>query len=240
MTDEGKPVEHPAKFSDPIIEAIAPYVLECDKILDCFGGVGKIGILKEYGFDGEITSNEFEPEWAEQGYGFGCDKVIVGDALVLKDDYPEYYDAIVTSPSYGNRMADKYMGDAAHRAKMGKKPSKRITYPICLKRLLTKGNSASLQWGRKYKTFHLKAWPAILECLSPGGLFVLNCSNHIRGGEEMLVTQWHVLVLQAMGLVVTDWEKVKTQRMGFGQNHDARVDHESVVVFRKVDEKRLG
>lgn len=42
MTDEGKPVEHPAKFSDPIIEAIAPYVLECDKILDCFGGVGKI------------------------------------------------------------------------------------------------------------------------------------------------------------------------------------------------------
>jgi hypothetical protein len=215
---------HPAKFSDPILEVIAPHVLEARNILDPFGGVGKVGLLKKHGVTAEITSNELEPEWAKQGLENGCDKVRTGDALLLGELFPEEWDAIVTSPVYGNRMSDHH--DA-------KDKSKRITYRHRLGRPLTQGNSGMLQWGTKYKKFHIRAWREILKALRPGGTFVLNCSNHIRSGEEQMVTQWHAMILQTLHCTLLDWFKVDTQRMGFGENRKARVSHESVIIFQK-------
>ena len=219
-----KPAPHPAKFSDPILEVIAPHVKGCLNILDPFAGVGKVALLKQHGFTGSVTCNELEEEWTRQAWVYGADEVIVGDALLLGGRMPASFDAIVTSPVYGNRMSDHH--DARDN-------SKRITYRHKLGRKLTRGNSGMLQWGPKYRAFHLRAWRSILECLKPGGVFVLNCSNHIRKGEVQDVTQWHVLILQAMDLVVEDWVKVDTKRMRFGENHQSRVGYESVVVFRK-------
>ena len=48
------------------------------------------------------------------------------------------FDMVVTSPTYGNRMADH------HNAKDGRR---RITYTHNLGRTLTPGNSGAMQWG---------------------------------------------------------------------------------------------
>jgi hypothetical protein len=88
-----------------------------------------------------------------------------------------------------------------------------------------------LQWGDKYRAFHVAAWTEARRVLSPGGLFVLNIKNHIRAGKEMFVTEWHVETLQGLGFAMLEHEKVEVPSMRFGQNGDARVKHESVVLF---------
>ena len=72
----------------------------------------------------------------------------VGSALKTGYD-AEYFDAVVTSPCFGNRMADH------HNAKDN---SKRHTYRHYLGRELTKGSAAGMQWGEEYKHFHTEAW----------------------------------------------------------------------------------
>lgn len=229
--DVTQPAPHPAKFSDPLIPLIAEQVKGCQLLLDPFAGVGKIALVKSFGFDGKVFCNELEPEWADQALACGADRVLVGDCRKLEKRYAERFDAIATSPCYGNRMADHH--DATD-------DSVRITYTHKLGRKLTEGSSGVLKWGKAYRDFHLEAWTSILKCLTSGGLFVLNISDHIRGGEVMPVTRWHVLVLQGLGLVVVDWTKVETRRMRRGENHELRVEHESLITFQKVDLKTLG
>ena len=89
---------------------------------------------------------------------------------------------VVTSPTYGNRLADH------HNAKDG---SRRISYTHTLGRTLTPGNSGAMHWGKDYRLLHRLSWEEVARVLSIGGLFVLNVSNHIRKGEEVPVVQWH-------------------------------------------------
>ena len=218
------PKNNPAKWSDPILDRLAPMLSGIPKVLDCFGGTGKLGHIKSRGFSGEVVMNDLEPEWACQGYENGCDVVMVGDSLLLGEALEGEVPAIATSPTYGNRMAD------CHEAK---DKSRRMTYRHQLGRMPSAGSSSVLQWGKKYKAFHLEAWPRIFRLLSSGGLFILNCSGHIRGGTIARVSQWHAMVIKTMGMTLLDWQKVETQRMGFGENGKARVDHEDLIIFRK-------
>ncbi len=71
------------------------------------------------------------------------------------------------------------------------------------------------------------------ELLVDGGLFVLNVSDHIRGGVKQPVVAWHEGVCRKLGFVVTDNYKVGTRRMKMGENREARVDGERVLVMRK-------
>ena len=94
---------------------------------------------------------------------------IVADALALP--FPDgAFDAIVTSPTYGNRYADHFT------PKEGTEWTWR-SYTLDLGRKLHPNNSGQLQWGPEYRTFHTRAWAQAVRVLCPGGRFVLNISR---------------------------------------------------------------
>jgi len=162
---------------------------------------------------------ELEPEWAAQH-----PRTLVGDARALPFA-DATLDTVVTSPTYGNRMADH------HNAKDG---SRRITYRRTLGRPLTPGNSGAMQWGEDYRQLHRRAWEEVRRVLVPEGLFLLNVSNHIRQGEEVPVVQWHVEMLAGMGFALVSDRRVPTARIRFGENHARRVGFEHVMCLRKT------
>ena len=140
----------------------------------------------------EFYGYEIEPEWAEQARAAGCN-VTTGDSRQMH--YPDaMFDAICTSPTYGNRMADHHEARDA---------SPRHTYRHVLGRPLTPGNSGALQWGEEYRALHVAVWTECRRVLKPGGIFVLNVKDHIRGGVLQEVSNWHAVTLLMLGFVCT-------------------------------------
>ena len=209
-------MRHPAKYSDSIIEEMRDLLTDVTGIvLDPFAGTGKIHLLQRE--DLQTVGIEIEPEWATLH-----PQTVVGDALHLPFADASF-DAIVTSPTYGNRMADH------HNAKDG---SRRNTYKHAMGRDLHPNNSGQMQWGNKYREFHEAAWVEAVRVLKPGGIFILNISNHIRKGVEVDVTDWHVRTLSRT-LSMEDVRTPSTPRYRHGSNSSVRVDFESVVRFRR-------
>ena len=213
-------VAHPAVYSDNILPAIAE-LLEPQhaKILDGFAGTGRIHELQDH-VDWTVTTIgiEIEPEWATLH-----PQTIVGNALNLPFT-DEFFDAYVTSPCYGNRFAD---------SNVAKDDSERRSYTHDIGRQLHADNSGKMNWGQEYRDFHTAAWREAIRVLRPGGRFVLNISDHIRGGQRMMVSSWHTETLLGMGLQLVDVNRVVTRRMRRGSNHLARVSSEMVLAFDK-------
>jgi hypothetical protein len=214
----GSPVSHPAVWSDPVLQRIRPIIAGRHSILDPFAGTGKLATILEP--HQEFLGFEIEKEWADQ-----CVYVKYADAFLHMPRYKHRFDAIVTSPVYGNRMSDH------HEARDG---SHRRTYRHYLGRPLDIGNSGRLQWGSKYRVFHVAAWRVAWGCLSPGGIFVLNCKNHLRNGKEQYVTEWHASVLQSQPLsLMQAWHTIPVSGFRFGSNRK-RIPYESILVFKKT------
>lgn len=224
-----EPVKHPAKFNADIMDVIAQIVFRevtsrdyeaTYRVFDPFAGVGTIHRLRSTVLGVETFGFELEPEWAKQS-----PHTIVGDSRKIYAYFGEpLFDAIVTSPCYGNRMADH------HNAREG---SKRNTYKHTLGRDLSEGSSAGMQWGDEYREFHEDVWAQCVKILKPGGVFVLNMKDHVRKGAIQHVTDWHLEVLTGLGLEVEHsyWIEAKGNRQG--ENGDVRVDHETITVLRK-------
>lgn len=220
--------DHPAKFSREVLDVIESmlhaYLPLGGTVLDPFGGVG--GIHKLNG-PWETYAVEIEPEWAAQSAELGhtwCGDFFEFQPWAL-DGWPTEFDAVVTSPTYGNRMADH------HDARDG---SKRITYKHKLGRDLTDNNSGAMQWGAEYKAFHMFAWRRVYRAmLTPGGLFVLNVKDHVRNKRIVPVVDWHRERAERTGFVLLQDEYVETPGMRFGANHTLRVDGEHVMLFRR-------
>lgn len=210
-------MKHPAKFSDPILVVVESLLPAAGRLLDPFAGTGKVHRLATPTL--WTVGVELEPEWATMH-----PQTVVGNALRLPFA-DGTFDVIVTSPTYGNRMADH------HEAK---DTSRRMTYRHTLGRPLHPANSGAMQWGKEYRRFHEQAWAEAVRVLRPGGRFILNCSDHIRRGDPQPVTAWHVATLVASGLEVMDQVAVPTQRMRCGQNGTSRVDHEWVVALERT------
>ncbi len=207
---------HPAKYTDALLPTMAQMLKGRRRILDPFGGTGKVFELSAWLPAAQIEAVEIEPEWA------ACHpRTTLGNALSLP--WPaDYFDAICTSPTYGNRMADHHDArDASHRR----------TYRHMLGRALHADNAGAMQWGDKYRTFHIAAWTEARRVLQPGGAFVLNIKDHIRGGEVQHVTEWHVKTLCGLGFVERDHKRINTPSMRYGRNGDKRVEYESVILF---------
>ncbi len=115
---------------------------------------------------------------------------------------------------------------------------KRMTYKHQLGRDLHPNNSGQFQWGPKYRDFHKAAWLEMTRVVAdPYGederFFILNISDHVRNREVQPVCEFHVEFLTSLGWVSVEEHQIETSRMRMGQNHEARVDHEMVYVFRR-------
>lgn len=241
-------VKHPAKFSKTVWLAIYRDVaklvdLQPDReewsVLDPFAGVGGIFDLHTMEMDydaGEllfkITGIEIEEEWAEaarhhERYRAAHDQIIAMDFFdfAMHPSVRDSFDIIITSPTYGNRMADH------HEAK---DDSKRNTYRHTLGRPLTEGSSAGLQWGDEYREFHRNAWEEVYRLLKPGGYFILNVKDHIRKGEKQPVSAWHRACCErVVGFTKRGETHMSVRGNRQGENHEARVDHEHIYLFQK-------
>ncbi len=215
---------HPAKFSDAVLNKIAELCHPSWSCLDPFAGIGLCHELVDRGAVASMVGIEREPEWAHQHPNTICGSVLDIDRILA--GFPAF-DAVITSPTYGNRMADHH--DA-------RDTSRRITYKHSLGRDLHADNSGAMQWGPTYRSFHEEAWAKVVKFIKPGGAFILNCKDHIRRGEVQPVTAWHVETLCGLGLTVDAADKhlVVTPGMRFGQNHEKRVvEGEWVILLRK-------
>lgn len=217
-----KNVNHPAKYSQEFIPIFFKELKEYNNVLDPFAGTGRIGLIKNYGFTGKIYANELEPEWLKENK-YNCDVLTYCDAEFLPYE-SSFFDAICTSPTYGNRMAD------CHNAKDN---SKRNTYTHCLGHKLNDENTGKLQWGNKYREKHQKIYKELYRVLKDNGIFVINISNHIRKGVEIDVCGWTTECLQAIGFVNIKEYNIKTKRNKFGRNGNVRVENEKIIIFKK-------
>ena len=208
-------MRHPAKYTNSLLPIFKQYLDGKIKILDPFAGTGKLREIAP-----TATLLEIEPEWAN------ISGAIVGDATDMPFEN-DSFEAICTSPTYGNRMADHFID---HQPE---KKYTRNTYRHCLGRALDENNSGRMQWGGKYKKLHAKAWSECFRVLSDDGIFILNISNHIRAGKEIDVTKWHVDTLISLGFRVEKMNRLETPRQRQGANSKLRVGYESVVLFKK-------
>lgn len=233
-----KAPEHPAKFNQPVLDEIDRLIdtygraLSDGYALDPFAGVGGVLQLKAAPMWPWILV-EIEPEWAGE-----CElqtithdiqgAVICGDWLTLSH-HPSWagdVSLVVTSPTYGNRMADKHQPSPEDT-------SLRITYTYRLGRRVNDASSAGMQWGDGYRAFHKTAWLRVWDVMRPGGLFVLNLKDHVRKDEVQPVTAWHKATVKALGFEMIEERWVGVKGMRFGANNKARVEHESVILWRK-------
>ena len=218
-------IRHPAKYTDVLIPKMAEMLLEVNggKVLDPFCGTGKIGLIREHGFSGRIYGNELEPEWIKDNL-YGCDVITTQDAEFL--DYPEgFFDAICTSPTYGNRMADH------HNAKDG---SQRLTYTHCLGRQLHEGNTGAMQFGETYRDKHRRIYTHLATLVRKDGIFILNIKDHVRRGKVVDVVGFHRTALREAGFIPIEEVVVDTPCMGFGRNSALRIKNEYIIKFRKT------
>lgn len=210
---------HPAKYTDVLLPVMASMLKGRQRILDPFGGTGKVFLLEHWLSGAQIEAIELEPEFAAIN-----PRTRVGNALHLPWS-DGYFDAICTSPTYGNRMADTTF--------VSEKGNTWQTYTCKIGRKLHPDNSGAMDWGDKYRALHVKAWTEARRVLQLGGAFVLNIKDHIRGGQIMPVTQWHVDTLETLGFHMIRHEHINTPSMRYGRNSELRVEYESVILFTK-------
>jgi tRNA G10 N-methylase Trm11 len=181
------------------------------RVLDPFAGTGRVHLLGAQSWGIEI-----EPEWASMH-----PRTIVGDALLLPF-VEDSFDAVVTSCTYGNRLADH------HEARDG---SVRHSYRHDLGRALHPNNSGQFQWGERYREFHRAAWCEVKRVLVPDGRFLLNTSNHVRKHEVQDVNQWHFETLEDLGFEKLSVILIPTSRLRYGANSNVRVEGEVLSVW---------
>ena len=217
-------IKHPAKFTDSFIPIFAKLLTGYDNVIDPMGGTGKLSLIKDFGWNGSITINEIEPEWIDTSpHKDKIDSISYFDAS--NTNYKnEQFDAICTSPTYGNRMADHHIA---------KDNSKRNTYTRTLGRQLSDGNTGKLQWGEEYRNKHIDIYKECYRILKTSGIFIINISNHIRKGEEIDVCGWTKQQINDIGFVLVDEIKINTPRLKFGANSNIRCKNEYIYIFKK-------
>lgn len=231
------PPKHPAKFSPAILDVLAREVSREHNrrvkaghdralpllLVDPFAGVGRCHTLAMPG-KVHTLGVEIQHQWA------ACHRqTVCADSLEWMaapsyripnfPDWPGGADIVATSPCYGNRLADH------HDARDG---SRRRSYTHDLGEMPAEGSSAVLHWGPAYWRFHATAYRRIYDLLWPGGLFLLNVSDIVRGKAMISATQWHLGAALTAGFDPAGpsrWAMaVTTPRLRHGANHGHHAD----------------
>lgn len=256
--------DHPAKFSKPVLDAIRRVLTEHAPnsplhVLDPFAGIGGIHELHAQGGHNTVGV-ELHPAWAA-----AHPRNQVGDATALPADWSGLFDAYVTSVVYPNRMTDHHDAkdpcktcagtgnlNAAHDELdehdgpvcpncKGSGLSKRNTYAHNLRRAghepVGGPTDATLMgWGPAWRDLHVQALAEAYRVVRPGGLLVVNISNHLateRTGadpREQKVVEWFTHAMIAGGGYLWEARRVHTQRQQLGANRH-RAPGELVLVF---------
>ena len=208
-------VRHPAKFSPEIVAALTerlPAVMPPPaRILDPFAGVGGIHKLAAVGY--ETVGVEIEPEWAGEHPDTIC-----GDSRTIPLD-ANTVDAVVTSPTYGNKMARK---SPAHP--LG---GPVYDYATQLGRSPTVGSTALHHFGDDYRLLHETVWTECRRVLTRRGELWLNTRDPIQDGEAVPVTAWHLTTLLTLGFALDGCHVVTTPGM-LGSPHRDRQQGETI------------
>lgn len=205
---------HPAEYTEALYPTMARMLAGYLYILDPMAGVGGVQHLKTWLRRAYIFGNEIQYKWARQARG-----MVNGNALHLP--FPDdCFDAICNSPVYGNRMADTLIDGY-----------ERITYTAKHGSKLHPDNAGAMQWGNKYKVFHLSAWEEARRVLRLEGGFVLNIKDHYRAGERQYVTEWHIITLSQLGFELVEEKQIACPGSRYGANGDLRMPYESVIKF---------
>lgn len=283
MTAQIKPAptwDHPAKWSKAILDVIGPVVavhvarvadpdaeVDSIRILDPFAGVGRRRLAEAIDaalphMAGEVIGVDLQPE-----PHLADELTLIGDATAHPDAWAGLFDAVVTSPCYGNRMADSHnaedrcrdcggsglerkterrtahtMHDAPCRTCKGAGVTLRNTYAHSLRRAggeLVPGSAAGMQWGSDYRKLHEAAIREMTRVTVEGGVLVINMSNHVRARVEQRVCEWWINELIVQGCNVLEVIRVATPRQRNGANGESRVDGELVIVVRTPTPRRL-
>ncbi len=250
------PPKHPAKFSEPIIDRLRILVqaerrrTEAERagrpmyVLDPFAGVGRVHRLAHRPtarWAGIVTVGiEIEEGWAAAHADTICADAM--DWMRYHASHGSLVDMIVTSPTYGNRLADH------HNAQDG---STRRSYFHDYGQPLHPNNSATLHWGPAYWAFHAEAYRLMLGTLRPGGLLLLNVSDFYKGRQLVPAVAWHRGAAMGAGFVQAGRDSiVATSRLqGVGRTTDqaeadpdgpaatdARAPHEVILRLRRPDD----
>lgn len=224
-TLKGKPRPHYTRYNKDVIAAIEVRIGDSKMILDPMAGtMERLAVLEDPARGWHLVHGvEYEPEWVE---GYKHPRLVCGDARSLP--FPnEHFDAIIVSPSYGNRDADR-TGDWWDNVD-------RKTYAGALGRNVTAGSLCVPFEDPEYKIGHTLAWCEAVRVLKPYGLFVINLKNHIKQGQIVRVSQWHREVLRdLLRLREIDDTAIPTTGRLSGENYKVRAENaEKIYIYSK-------
>lgn len=213
--------KHPAPYHDRIVDEIGTlagiWLPPGIVVHDPFAGDGRklAALCDRLGYTYSGTDLEM---WASADH-----RVRVADAT-RADSYPADEFVVITSPTYNNGMNDSFNP---------RDTSIRMTYRVAAGHQLDLTNTG--RWsGRGSDTHECRYWDLSRQAVQhwPSMVFV-NVKDSIRAGVVYpLVNMWRK-VLEEFGYTVEQVAEVKTPGNRRGQNHDARVDAEHIIVARR-------
>lgn len=219
-------VRHPAPFSQNILDLVLEKGLLPARgiVLDPMAGIGRIHMLATE--TRHMLGVEIEEVWAA-----AHPDTIVGDATALQFG-ANSFDAVMTSPCYGNRYADHHnAADGSYRR--GYTHDIRAMTGDPARQLSLMNSGRYYAWNPEYEGIHRLAWREVYRVLKPGRRFILNVSDFVRYGRVVEVVAMHIGICTELGFKLVERYDVPTPRMRYGANSRARVETEAVLVFVK-------
>ena len=230
--------KHPAPYTDALLPIFAELLLKSHchsvavgpgpaKILDPFAGTGKIARLRSWLPQAEFYGYEIEPEWADTGPRGRLHlhhRRQPADALPRRHVRRHLHQPDLRQP-HGRSSRGARRQPAPHLPPRAR--------PAADTRELRGAAMGRWHRRREYRALHVAVWTECRRVLKPGGIFVLNVKDHIRGGVLQEVTNWHAVTLLMLGFVCTRRVHVPCPGQRHGANGHLRVDYESVLQFRR-------
>lgn len=227
---------HPAKFSGAVLETMKTlfdHWALTGRVLDPYAGVGWIHRLST--IDRPTFAVELEQPWARSHGHAG--RTIQADAARLDMFAEDTFAAVATSPVYPNRMRDHHAASDDSERKTYTHQMRKLTGDRT-RRLHTHnmGAMTNTQY-RRAAQLHIAEFKRVT--VGDGWLF-LNMSNSIDGhAETNAVEQW-LNWLTLAGCHIRHLEPVETPRLNYGENWEARVQFEAVIVAQFPTKKSQG